>query len=264
MKRPRLFGILLVGLRESIAFRSDYLLVLLAGVLPITIQVFLWRAVFIGQDTVGTYTLGSMITYLLVAQSVALFTKMDEIEIRIQDDVQSGLICSLLLLPVSYLLYSALRRVGASLSIAVMAVPLILLPVLLGLVPPPGLMRTALFLVSVGMAVFISASISSLIGSAALRIRNISGLSAAKGLIQTICSGALFPLSLLPANVSSIMEYLPFKAIVYYPASIYTGSLPNSEVFVILGIQVFWLATISFAAMLSFRFTSRDVESFGG
>lgn len=91
-------------------------------------------------------------------------------------------------------------------------------------------------------AAFISNTLKQILGLCALWVTDIRGLYEVLEVGQVIFAGFLIPIILLPAQMKTIANVLPFAYIIYYPVSAFIGQLNYVELLRVIGIQSFWLA----------------------
>jgi ABC-2 type transport system permease protein len=54
-------------------------------------------------------------------------------------------------------------------------------------------------------------------------------------------TGAFAPLSLYPATVRAVIDWLPFPYIVFYPVQVLNGNLGGGGILRVLAVQALWL-----------------------
>ena len=79
-----------------------------------------------------------------------------------------------------------------------------------------------------------------------------------------MCSARYSGNPLLPVFPCTVVEWLPFQATTYVPASIYVGSLAGSEAWRAIGLQLAWVVILGLAAALMWRRAMRRVVVQGG
>ena len=91
---------------------------------------------------------------------------------------------------------------------------------------------------------------------------NISGLNIMKQNFIEFISGALIPLSILPAVVVKVFSLLPFYYTLYYPAALYLGRNEEAPLFAI-AVMLFWNLLILMAGSLFYKKSVRSFEGVG-
>jgi len=80
--------------------------------LPFTLQVFLWRAVFLGRESLAGYSFSQMVAYCVLALLLFDFVQ-PTLLYDVADDIKNGNLAAHLLRPVPYPLWSAGVRFGS-------------------------------------------------------------------------------------------------------------------------------------------------------
>ena len=83
-------------------------------------------------------------------------------------------------------------------------------------------------------------------------------------LLNFFLSGHMFPLDLLPEPWGSIVSYLPFKYLAYFPAAIFLGKVESDELWQQIGLELIWLVPLVGLARFSYARGVRRYSGFGG
>src|ERR1700747_571602 len=95
-----------IGLQNTFAYRWNYFLRALFGLIPLAGTVFLWSAIFKERGSgLHGYDYGTMIYYYLLTILVSNLVTPTEDEWQIAGDIREGQINALLTKPMSYLSY---------------------------------------------------------------------------------------------------------------------------------------------------------------
>lgn len=78
-------------------------------------------------------------------------------------------------------------------------------------------------------------------GFTAFFFKNLWGSNMLKNCIISFMSGSIIPFDFLPYSVEKVLNVLPFASLNYVPVLIYMGRYSKREVFIKLGIQIFWI-----------------------
>src|SRR5450759_45451 len=128
----------------------------------------------------------------------------------------------------------------------------------------PGGPRAGMFAVSLLCAYGIAGLLSMMLSMVAFWTLEIDGLTMLYVLVASFLSGALVPVAVFPGVLRTVVEWLPFQATTYVPASIYVGSLTGSAAWRAIGIQLAWVVILGLAAALMWRRAIRRVVVQGG
>lgn len=249
---PGLRDIFRMGVRNVFAFRMWAYL----GILQVFFQLLLvkaiWQAVYGNAERVNGVTVDEMITYLTI---VGLLNFMiypslaDEIHTRIDQ----GQVAIDMVRPIGFIRQMLALELGHSAGRWLLLVIVIPGLLLLGSLTPPPPLTLLLFLVSFILAFAVSILIWLLVGLSAFWLVNISGMRSMVGLIGSFFAGSLIPIWFMPGPLRALVEWLPFQAITFLPASIYVGQATGSDIWRALGIQIAWAVCLSGAVAWTWR-----------
>jgi len=110
--------------------------------------------------------------------------------------------------------------------------------------PPASVAAGFLFVVSLALALLLSATMVSLINIAVAALLDARGINALVAPLVIVFSGSLLPLSLLPDWMQLALLAQPFAGLLDIPVRIYFGQLSGPSVFAGLGLQVLWITAL--------------------
>lgn len=227
MNGRALLAALRIGARHHLACRTEVVLQLVSASLVAALNGSLWTAAMASTTTLGGVPTEAWRTRVLIA-----WVGIGAVATRVHEDIggrfRDGQIAADLLRPLSLQAGSWARDLGrACAAFAVNALPLL---ALCGAAVPLRWPTTGatwgLWALSLGLAHWTNFGLSFLLGLAALRLRNVVGLSYLKATLVTVLSGALIPLELLPEPLAMLGLWLPFQAMGRAPASVFLESGP--------------------------------------
>lgn len=252
-------------LQTSFAYSGAYYLTALTTVVSYAVLFLVWSFVLARRETVGGLAPRAMAAYLVIATwiSLTLFLRFEAI---ISERIRSGLIAVDLLKPVGFHASQFARAVGHALFQATLASLLLaggfaalgrdLLPV------DPGAL--AGFAASVVLAFLIQFSLGFLfIQGAFVSMRNY-GLIQARLMLHFSLSGLSAPLTAFPPALRTVADWLPFRHVIYTPASIWLGLTPAAAVPAVLLEQALWAAGLFLAGRWVFAYALRHLTIQGG
>jgi ABC-2 type transport system permease protein len=261
---------------DLLAYRLRYIVGVLNYTIYMSVQYFLWAAVFASAPDagagIGSYRFEELVTYFAIGWIVRV-SYYNNIDREIADRVGQGDIAIDLLRPVSLLR----RYYGSALGEAVfrvlfMGVPTaaVLFPIFsvqgpaLGGSAASAALRLAAFALSVALAFHVFFLIHFLIGSCSVFFEKIRGLIWAKFVLIQFLSGMMVPFELFPETARRVLELLPFRAIAYGPVSIYLGRASGAALWTELGLQALWLAGLWLMARALWSACRRKLQVQGG
>jgi ABC-2 type transport system permease protein len=246
--------VFLVGLQSNLVYRWNFGIRAIFSLVHLAFVFILWRAAFQGQTTIGGFSLEATLTYFISLLLLQFFISAFSEDYQISEEIRNGLINQFLLKPVNYFLYRFTIFASARLVSGLLAlVPVALLLPLLGdhLVFPAEPWRLGVALPAVLMSALIQFTIAYIFGLLTFWFLEIQSFVILSYAIETILSGQMFPLDLLPDWAFRLSQYLPYYYQMYFPAAIFTGRLGYEEILLGLGLQAFWVvALLGFAQFL--------------
>jgi len=205
---------------EGYLFLGDYLLYLVR----VTVLLAIWRTILGTRAEASGMTLGAVLTYTLVAQAFG-----DQLDPRagITNNMWDGSFANHFARPMSVIGQFVAEMLGRWLPFLVFfTLPLLLCAPLLGVDPrPAGVARGLLFPASIALGVSVALALEFITG--ALTVQTEMGpwvFERLRRAVESIVSGALLPLALLPWGLGAVFQWLPFAAIASAPLRIYTGT----------------------------------------
>ncbi|MGV3485311.1 MAG: ABC transporter permease [Planctomycetaceae bacterium] len=267
--------IMRIALEERLAYRGDFALGTLMRFLPIITQIFLWGAVFNSIESpsaddakLGGYTFQDMVAYFLLTMLGRAFSSMPGLASSIATQIRQGEIKRYLIQPVDLIGFLLLGRVAHKLAYYfVAAVPFALVFFLCRSYftdgfPPPHVF--AAFVASLLMGFLLGFFLEASIGMIGFWFLEVSSLLFIFMLFSFFLSGHMFPLSLLPENVLTIVNFLPFKYLAYFPSAIFLEKIPEDELALELAIEAAWVVFFIVACRVMYARGVRRYSGFGG
>lgn len=254
----------LLSARSNVVYLAEVMsrVVFLGVILYVFSQ--LWKLIFAHctSGRLGDLTLEEMVWYLTVTEAITL--SAPRVSANVDLDVRSGALVTYLQRPLSYPLYSLANNFGerAVRFLVNLVAGAIVASLLVGpqSLKPAGL---AFFIVALPLAFAVDFFATFLIGLGAFWLEDTSGIFLIYSRISMIFGGMLFPITLFPKAVASVLEWLPFAAISYGPAHLLVS--PSGDEFVsILMKQVLGLAVFALTVFLAYEQASKRVFVNGG
>lgn len=228
---------------EMLMYRLSFIIWRMRNVLQILTVYFLWLVILPSGKSFGGYTQSMMLTYVLgtaLMNSIVLTTK----SFSIGEEINDGTIANFLLRPMNYFAYWFARDLGDKsmnllFSIGEISILLLLLR------PPLFIQTNPLYLVlscsAIVFALLIYFFISILLGLIGFWSSETWGPRFIFLQLLSFFAGGLFPLDILPKAIFTVMQFLPFTYLLYFPIKIYLGQLPLSQVYSGLVISFIWI-----------------------
>lgn len=249
--------------RQFLAFRMNLIFFPLIFMIQLYVTRSVWEAVYAGRGEVDGVSAHTLLVYLTISSLGGWFLPQATAW-TIQERVLSGDIALDLVRPFHFLKQVLAQDIGRSASY----VPVLLLYVpaalLVGSLDPPSAANGALYGLSFGLGYLVSALIGMHIGLLAFWMQHVNGIRAMVNVATGFLSGALVPLWLMPSGVRFVFQILPFQALAFLPASIYSGQVTGRATLAPLAIQLFWVGVLSVTVRWMWRRAQDKIVIHGG
>lgn len=228
-----------------LAYRVNYYSGIVIYALNIGAYYFLWKAIYGSSETLGGMTVTQMTTYVAVSWMARAFY-FNNLDREIANEIRDGSVAIQFIRPYNYLFVKMMQGFGEGLfrfflfSIPGMIIASFLFPV--GLPADPGVW--IIFMVMLVFSFLINSQINILTGLFAFFVENNEGMMRMKRVAVDLLSGLIIPVSLFPAAMASVLQWLPFQAITYLPGSVITGRLSGAAVYDALAVQLVWFVLL--------------------
>jgi ABC-2 type transport system permease protein len=265
--------ILRTSLEERLVYRGDFALGTLMRFLPIITQIFLWYAIFdsIGDPdtvTVGGFGVRDIVAYYLLTMIARAFSSMPGLASGIARQIRDGEIKRFLIQPVDLIGFLLLSRIAHKLAYYVVALAPFALVLFLCrsyfVAGWPPLHVLAAFIGSLVMGFLIGFFLEAAIGMIGFWFLEVSSLLFVYMLFSFFLSGHMFPLTLLPDGVETLVNFLPFKYLAYFPAAIFLGKIPAQDLPAELAVEAAWLMFFIVVCRVAFTRGVKRYSGYGG
>jgi len=248
-------------------YRGSIIVWILVDVFKFVMLIFLWQAVYTGQDSIGGFTLNDMIIYFLISSVTSIFAS-SEAHYSLAEEIREGRLSLYLTKPISYkrrLLFENFGRVfGISIILVPMAILLLIVTATaLHIDINAGVLQIITFFAYLPLITLLTFEVAFFVGTMMIYTENDFGLSILMAVTMTALSGQLIPLALYPAALQKIINYLPFKYI-SYPPLILLGKLTDAQIYWGLLSLAAWSIGLNLFNRLVFRVSLKKMVVFGG
>jgi ABC-2 type transport system permease protein len=259
--------VFLVGLQSNLIYRWNFLIRGFFSLARLAVVFILWGAAYAGVATIGGYSKGQTFTYFTALIALQFMIGAFNEDYQIGEEIRNGLINQFLLKPINYYFYRFTVFLAARIvSGALVFVPLLLIFPLLHshLTLPADPWRPLLLLPALLFAAMIQFTLAFCFGLLAFWFLEIQGFVILSFAAETLLSGQIFPLDLLPPQLFHAAQLLPFYYMMYFPAAILTGRIDFSTAVHGFGIQVAWALLFAIAAHFIWQSGLRKHTAVGG
>lgn len=224
----------------------------------------LWHTTYgeMGRSRLGGLTLGQMLWYLAITESILLSRPRDAM--RIDEEVRTGQLAYQLARPYNYPFYRFAQMWGERLPrfVITLAVAGALATLFSGGVAI-GWEGLAAGLPALLLALAIDFLLVLTISLFAFWVEDTAPFLFIYDRFLMILGGMLIPLELFPDVLERIARVLPFSAVVYVPARMFVDP-DGGRLAVLLAQQVIVLVVAGAVALWLFRYAERRLQSNGG
>jgi ABC-2 type transport system permease protein len=262
-----------IGMVNNIEYRFNILTVLFFNFLPVIINFYLWKAIFLSSsiriNQLNGMTLNQVVSYIIIVQFVDLLTGTASIdfEYKIMNEIKNGDICKYILKPINYFFYNMTLNISKTI---IYIIPLSLISIIIFLmfkdyiVITNSLLYIFLFVISLMIAFLIRYYISFLFGLLGFFLDEVSQLYHLVDIVLRIISGYLFPLNFLPYGLCTVSKILPFQYLGFFPSMLLIGKFAINEVVKGISISLLWIIFLFFVYRLIWKIGMKRYSAFGG
>ena len=261
--------ILKICVEERLVYRGDFALGTLMRFLPIVTQIFLWTAIYasVGSGDIAGFSSTDIIAYYLLTMLVRAFSSMPGLASGIARQVRDGEIKKFMIQPIDLIGYLLLARIAHKVVYYLVAAGPFALVYFVCRSYFPGWPDATVFavfvcslLLSFALGFFLEASM----GMLAFWFLEVTSLLFVYMLFTFFFSGHMFPLDILPEPWKTIVDYMPFKYMAYFPAAVFLGKIEGAQMWQGLAVQVAWVLFFVFMSRRMMRLGFDRYSGFGG
>ncbi len=259
-----------IALEERLAYRGDFALGTLMRFLPIVTQIFLWFAVYesINGDRLAGYTFPDMVAYYLLSMLGRAFSSMPGLASSVAKQIRDGEVKKFIVQPIDLIGFMLLGRTAHKVAYyTISTLPFALVFFLCrGFFTAgwPSAEIMAAFICSLVLAFLLGYFLDLCIGLVGFWFLEVSSLLFIYMLMNFFLSGHMFPLDLLPEPWGTIVAYLPFKYLAYFPAAIFLGKIAPENLWIEVGIEALWLLGFMGLARVLYAQGLKRYSGYGG
>jgi len=256
-------SLLRVGIADMVAYRSEFLVWILSMNMPL-VMMALWTAVAadgpvgrFGQRDFVSYYLGMFIVRILAGSWLVWELTME---------IRSGTLATRLLRPIHPLwAFSATQLAAVPMRVIVLSPLVVVLYWVAGArLPLHDPARVAIVVAAIAGAWLLLFLVMAIIGMLAAYVESALSVFDLWLAAQSILSGFLVPLELMPAWVARVARVLPFRYILGFPVETLIGLESNATALRDLGVQWLFIAGALVATIALWRRALRRFAAFGG
>jgi ABC-2 type transport system permease protein len=262
-------NILRASLKERMAYRADFLLGTVLRFLPMITTILLWNKVYdgSGQKVQAGFDRSEIIAYLLLVNISRMFSSMPNLAGGIARDIREGTLKRYLIQPVDLIGYLISYRVAHKLAyIVTSALPYALLFFLCrGYFERfPDMLTFGAFLLSLVLSFLVGFFFEVCVGMVGFWFLEVTSILYIVMTLNFFISGQMLPLDMLPEPWVTILKWLPFQYMAYFPAVVFLGKVQGFELAKGLAAEAAWALAFLILARALYRLGLRRYSAFGG
>jgi len=266
-------NILRASLKERMAYRGDFLIGTLLRFLPMVTTILLWRAVYgsvqaeSGKSSIEGFDYQQMIAYLLMVHISRMFSSMPNLAAGIARDIREGTLKRYLIQPVDLIGYLISYRVAHKVAyIVTSALPYGLLFFLCRsyFTTFPDPLTFAAYMLSLVLAFLVGFFFEVCVGMVGFWFLEVTSLLYIVMTLNFFISGQMLPLNLLPKFWFTVLTWLPFQYMAYFPAVVFLGKVQGLDLVKGLVAEALWALAFMVLARVLYRLGLRRYSAFGG
>lgn len=233
-----------IGFKSNTVYRINYLIGLVSAFIQLFITRAIWIALYNGNEAVNGISFGMLTTSFVI--SIGLENAFGCDDFAVANKMYDGSIAMEFIKPIDYRFSLFANEVGnIAFKLITNFLPILIISIIVvGIVPPVGVLAFGCFIVSIVLGFFILWSISYIVKMTTFWIMNVWSVSALKGVLISVFSGIALPIWFLPDYMKTIVHYTPFESIYFSPIQIYLGNINGMEILFIFGKQLLWAAIL--------------------
>jgi ABC-2 type transport system permease protein len=257
-----------LSVQRSMEYRVSFLISTLSAVFPIIMQYFLWKQIYGNspKSVLYGFTYNQMIVYVILSSIVSLLVNTG-FEWEIANDIKNGGLNIFIIKPIGYFHYRVSCFLGGKsiqIGIMILLISSILLFVKTVFAVSFEAVNILLFIFLIPFSLIINFLMFFSISTIAFWVSEVWGIFAGFGVFISIFSGALIPIDIFGSKVVSILKYLPFEYITYFPIRVLNGSLSKDSIVDGVLIQSVWIVILFFVSKILWHAGTKKYVSIGG
>lgn len=262
---PAYLELIRIRFLTMLAYRVNYYSGVVIYAINIGAYYFVWSAIYSGKEQLAGFTVAQMTTYIAVSWMARAFY-FNNLDREIANEIRDGSVAIQFIRPYQYIVVKMMQGLGEGLfrlvmfSAPGMVVASLLFPVSL----PRDPAVWALFMLMILFSFLINSQINILVGLGAFFLENSEGLMRMKRIAVDLFSGLIVPLAFFPAWAETLLSWLPFQAVTYLPATVFTGRTTGTAALEALGVQLLWFVLLIAPMIWVWRLARRRLFVQGG
>ncbi|MEK7605166.1 MAG: ABC-2 family transporter protein [Patescibacteria group bacterium] len=236
---------------EALTYRTSFVVYRVRELLQLLASYFLWLFIVPANSSFLGYTQPLILTYIIGSAFVSDIVFATRTT-AIASEINEGVLTNFLVRPMHYLKYYFARDIGdKAMNIAFSIVELTLVIIIFH-VPffiQQNIFVIVLFFLITFLALVLNFFISVLISLIGFWSNEGWGPRFIFYSVIGFLSGGMFPLDILPKPIFTLLQFLPFSYLTYFPMKVYLGQSTFMSTVQGIGMLILWISIMSFITL---------------
>jgi len=193
-------------------------------------------------------TLSQTVSYMWLQQTLLIMFSVVFSDTEIESSIENGSVAYELVRPADLYGRWFFRACASRVAVTMFRLPLLIivffLPVPYGISLPPDFFQLGMFMLSVVLALGVTASFTMLMYVSMFYTTSYRGIRVLLIAMTAFFTGAVIPFPFFPTAVRTVLEILPFAAMQNMPLRIYSGNIAGIDAVKGIVFQLFWLTAL--------------------
>jgi ABC-2 type transport system permease protein len=251
------------SLQSGFVYRLNFFISVLAELFFLLVIIYLWTSVYGGGGKIGTYGLSNIIFYFIFSRLILLIVNSEDIGRQVGETIRSGELVNFLLKPINFTFKQFFDTLGKSIFRFVIFFIIYFFVFLFFKQFWISALTMIYFLISLLIAFAIYFLTFYIVGISTFYFGFIAGLNFTMFGLINFFSGGIMPIDLFPKYVSSFLNILPFKYIIFVPISIVTGKIPTASIPQEILFGFAWIFILFLISKILFKKGLKNYEAYG-
>jgi len=255
-----------ISFQNNVEYKANFIINMLFSFIPFLASVLLWKCIYSDHVEAFGFTLNEMITYYFIMLLVEnLITNTTTYEIA--KDIRLGDISKYLIKPINYMGYNFMKAIPKNLVFLVFGgIPIIILGIVIRgfLTIKFSLLNIICFILALTIGYLINFLLNYLLSILAFFFSEVNSMFVAIDVLKGIVTGKLFPISIVPPLLYSILMLTPFQFTAYFPTIILLNKLTQKQMYTGLITGTIWVLVLFVLCKVMWKKGLLRYSAFGG
>ncbi|MFH0854167.1 MAG: ABC-2 family transporter protein [bacterium] len=241
--------------QNILTYRFNFLMGQLRSIIILILLYYIWAALSYKTGKFAGYSACELTTYVFLATIMKSVIFGPHI-CKIAEEINDGTFSKYLCMPISFPLFAFFRSLAEKtiyLISAIIEVSVFFFILKEKIFFQTNFKQIIFFFLSLTMAYFIYFILSFCIELLAFWSREAHCPIFLFTWISEFTSGEFYPIDIIFPSLFSVLKFLPFAYVLFYPAMIYLRIISGGEIIKVILIQLFWIMLFAFFALFVWK-----------